>query len=155
MQSIETWTRDHELSSLALMCTMLVDMPDVLEVTFLHVEPRAIIKPICDFLEGFDSSVETFGSSFIRRATSLFADLLPAGDAQPIEAYGSLVLFLEIVLSRFDVRRASLRAGLHQCVRAEFRARSSHKTWATTLVARTRFSAGGFRLYPQCTLSRA
>lgn len=60
-QAIETWTRDHEITALASVCTMLVEMPDVLEVTFLHAEPRSILKPICEFLEAFDSSVETFG----------------------------------------------------------------------------------------------
>lgn len=42
---------------------MLVDMPDALEVAFLHVEPRVLLKPVCDFLESFDSSIETFGAS--------------------------------------------------------------------------------------------
>lgn len=47
---------------LALACTVLVEVPEILEIVFLHLEPHIVLKPIRDLLETFDASEEMFGS---------------------------------------------------------------------------------------------
>ncbi|KAM0753502.1 hypothetical protein T439DRAFT_322399 [Meredithblackwellia eburnea MCA 4105] len=85
--AIESWTRDHDLSTLASMCSALGTLPYTLDVMFLFIEPRAILKPVCEFLEAFDAAVENFG------------------EGHPIERFGAIVLFLQIAVSRFALHR--------------------------------------------------
>lgn len=76
----------NDLGSLSRICKMLMDEPDILDVAFIFVEPRSILMPLRAFIDDFLISGENFGA-----------------EGQLIDKFGSIVLFVQIVLSRFDV----------------------------------------------------
>ncbi|ORY69177.1 mediator complex subunit Med5-domain-containing protein [Leucosporidium creatinivorum] len=83
--AIHSFAQNLDLVGLSALCKTILDVPDVLEVAFLHLEPREILSPVREFLDQFDTSLENFG------------------DGHPIEGYGKVVLFIETVLSRFKL----------------------------------------------------
>lgn len=67
------------------LCQALADTPSALDVLFLYVEPRGILSPVRQVLDGYDTSLESFGES------------------HPIERYGALAVWLQVVLARFGL----------------------------------------------------
>jgi len=63
----------------------LTDAPSTLDVVFLYIEPREVLGPVREVLDSYDTTLESFGES------------------HPIERYGALVVWLQVVLARFDL----------------------------------------------------
>ncbi|CDR45899.1 RHTO0S11e06128g1_1 [Rhodotorula toruloides] len=74
-----------DLAGLADLCDTLAENKDAMSVVFLHVEPRELLRPVRQVLDSFDTTQEN------------------SDDVNPIERYGSLVLFVQLVVSRFKL----------------------------------------------------
>ncbi|BGP00452.1 hypothetical protein JCM10021v2_004137 [Rhodotorula toruloides] len=74
-----------DLAGLADLCDALAESKDAMSVIFLHVEPRELLRPVRQVLDSFDTTQEN------------------SDDVNPIERYGSLVLFVQLVVSRFKL----------------------------------------------------
>lgn len=88
---ITTLTSYCESSSIDLissLCKILISRPELLESLFILIAPSTILNPIVQFLESFHVGGE---ESF--------------GETNPIAVYGTIVLSLQVILSRFDLNR--------------------------------------------------
>ncbi|GAA5821810.1 hypothetical protein JCM3770_002900 [Rhodotorula araucariae] len=77
-------TSSNDLHGLAILCDTVLENTDALAVLLLHVEPRALLAPVRELLDSVDTSQDDSGDN-------------------PIERYGSLVLFLQLVVNRFKL----------------------------------------------------
>lgn len=82
-QAIASFAQNLDLPSLSALCQTLLDVPHVLEILFLHLEPRELLAPIRDFLDHFDTSLENFGTSRLMLVWSV-AQLMQRNDVQAI-----------------------------------------------------------------------
>ncbi|GAA5995704.1 uncharacterized protein JCM10292_004693 [Rhodotorula paludigena] len=85
VESFASQAQSNDLPGLAFACDVLVEHRDALAVLLLHIEPVELLSPVRELLDSVDTSQDSFG------------------DSNPIERYGSLVLFLEIVVHRFKL----------------------------------------------------
>ncbi|GAA5931433.1 hypothetical protein JCM1841_001666 [Sporobolomyces salmonicolor] len=83
--TIASHAQGADLPSLADLCDTLGEVPHALDIIFLHAAPRDVLPPIREVLDSFDTSQDDFG------------------DNNAIERYGRLVLFVQIVVSRFSL----------------------------------------------------
>ncbi|GAA5910058.1 hypothetical protein JCM5296_007009 [Sporobolomyces johnsonii] len=83
--TIASHAQAANLPSLADLCDALGEVPHALDIVFLHAAPRDILPSIREVLDSFDTSQDDFG------------------DSNVIERYGRLVLFVQIVVSRFGL----------------------------------------------------
>ena len=83
---LKTWSTQNDLVSLSRLSKILLAKSEILDVLFLHVEPSAILVPMREFLERFEIEGEGFG------------------EPHPVEEFGCIVLFLQVVVARYDVR---------------------------------------------------
>ncbi|BGP34437.1 hypothetical protein JCM10296v2_006257 [Rhodotorula toruloides] len=74
-----------DLAGLADLCDALAENKDAMSVTVLHIEPRELLRPVRQVLDSFDTTQEN------------------SDDVNPIERYGSLVLFVQLAVSRFKL----------------------------------------------------
>ncbi|BGP42471.1 hypothetical protein JCM10449v2_006476 [Rhodotorula kratochvilovae] len=74
----------NDLPGFAILCDTILENSDALAILLLHVEPHALLAPVRELLDSVDTSQDDFGDN-------------------PIERYGSLVLFLQLIASRFKL----------------------------------------------------
>ncbi|BGP26781.1 hypothetical protein JCM10295v2_005741 [Rhodotorula toruloides] len=74
-----------DLAGLTDLCDVLAENKDAMSVVFLHIEPRELLRPVRHVLDSFDTSQEN------------------SDDINPIERYGSLVLFVQLAADRFKL----------------------------------------------------
>ncbi|GAA6036533.1 hypothetical protein JCM8097_003551 [Rhodosporidiobolus ruineniae] len=73
-----------DLPNLASTCEILSEDKDSLAVLLLHVEPKEILKPVRQVLDSVDIAQDEYGENATER-------------------YGALVLFVQVVVSRFGL----------------------------------------------------
>ncbi|GAA6007271.1 hypothetical protein JCM10207_001566 [Rhodosporidiobolus poonsookiae] len=98
-RSISHAIRDHladlatspqvDLFTLAHLCESLAAKRETLEVVFLYVEPKEVLSPLRSVLDGFEAG-EGQGEEY-------------GGENNPTERYGALVLFVQVVVNRFQL----------------------------------------------------
>ncbi|BGP13390.1 hypothetical protein JCM10213_008549 [Rhodosporidiobolus nylandii] len=74
-----------DLHNLATTCETLFSTPDALSVILLHIEPKDLLAPVRKVLDELDMQQNDFG------------------EENSSERYGVLVLFVEIVVARFNL----------------------------------------------------
>ncbi|GAA5836468.1 hypothetical protein JCM9279_000400 [Rhodotorula babjevae] len=85
-EDLSTKSTSHDVVGLSTVCDALVEHRDALAVLLLHVEAREVLGPVRAVLDEIDTSQDDFG------------------DGNPIERYGGLVLFVQLVASRFKLQ---------------------------------------------------
>ncbi|GAA6058794.1 hypothetical protein JCM10212_001910 [Sporobolomyces blumeae] len=83
--TLSSYAESSDLHALAVICTALLDNPAILQILFVHVPPCTLLSPIRATLDSFDTSQDNFGESNL------------------IERFGSLVLFVQLVVYRFKL----------------------------------------------------
>ncbi|GAA5948530.1 hypothetical protein JCM3775_004170, partial [Rhodotorula graminis] len=85
VEDLSTKSTSHDIVGLSTVCDALVDHRDALAVLLVHVEAREVLGPVRAVLDEVDTSQDDFG------------------DGNPIERYGGLVLFVQLVARRFKL----------------------------------------------------
>lgn len=60
-QAVHSFSQNLDLVGLSTLCQTILDTPYVLDVVFLHLEPKELLSPVREFLDQFDTSLENFG----------------------------------------------------------------------------------------------
>lgn len=68
-QAIHTFAQNMDLVALSTLTQTVIDMPYVLDVVFIHLEPRELLSPVREFLDQFDTSLENFGELLLGDVT--------------------------------------------------------------------------------------
>lgn len=100
-QAIQQHAQSSDLASLTYLCQTLITAPSALDVLFVYVEPHELLSPVRQLLDGYDATLESFGES------------------HPIERYGALAVWLQVVLARhglYEDLSCHLGAGSGFCV---------------------------------------
>ncbi|GAA5892443.1 hypothetical protein JCM8208_005823 [Rhodotorula glutinis] len=84
-EDLASKSTSHDIVGLSTMCDALVDHREPLAVLLVHVEARDVLGPVRAVLDEVDTSQDDFD------------------DGNPIERYGGLVLFVQLVASRFKL----------------------------------------------------
>ncbi|GAA6007017.1 hypothetical protein JCM11491_001479 [Sporobolomyces phaffii] len=84
-ETMTAHAQSSDLDALSIFCDALIQDPATLEIVFVHEEPRKLLAPIRETLDSFDTAQDNFGESNL------------------IERYGNLVVFIQVVVHRFEL----------------------------------------------------
>ncbi|KAK4048834.1 hypothetical protein OIO90_005642 [Microbotryomycetes sp. JL221] len=84
-QTVEGSASSLNLQQLALLIELLVREPAIVEAVFCHARPYEILSPFRESLDALDKTFDSFG------------------DGTPLEAFGKVLLCLQIILERHQL----------------------------------------------------
>ncbi|GAA5934844.1 uncharacterized protein JCM15063_003082 [Sporobolomyces koalae] len=84
-QTVASHCAQSDLDALTALCDALLQDTTALQIVFVHEHPRTLLAPIRDTLDTLDTAQDNFGESNL------------------VERYGNLVLFVQVVVQRFEL----------------------------------------------------